>query len=264
MERAMHQVRLVHWNATEAEERAGRLRALGYEVVWEVPDSAAELRRLRESLPAAVVIDLGRLPSQGRDFALALGEYEATRNLPSVFVDGDPKKVAHIRQLLPDAVYAKWSTVGGALKDAIARPPTTAAMSRSRFDAYSGTPLPKKLGVGEGTVVALFGAPEGFEETLGQLPEGAAVRRNPRSRGDIAVWFVTSRRDLEVGIEGMGRFADRRGLWIAWPKKSSGVASDLSQAPVRQVGLAAGLVDYKVCAIDTTWSGLLFTRRKRG
>lgn len=258
----MQRVRLIHWNEAEAKERADRLKSAGYEAVYETLDSAG-LRRLREHPPCAVVIDLGRLPSQGRDVALTIRRYKATRHVPLVFVDGAPEKVARIKELLPDAVYTTWGQIQSALEDGIASPPADPVVSKSVFDVYLGTPLPKKLGIKTNAVVSLVGAPEGFEGTLGELPEGVALRRHASDQADITLWFPESREDLEREAGQMGAFADRGGLWIAWAKKSSGVASDLSQTVVRKVGLAAGLVDFKICSIDATWSGLRFTRRKR-
>jgi hypothetical protein len=257
----MHRVRLIHWNAPEAKKRADRLRSAGYEVDREELD-AAGLRALREDPPSAVVIDLGRLPSQGRDMAVAIRKYKATRHVPLVFVDGDPQKVARIQEILPDAVYTSWSRIRSSLKHAIAHPPAAPVVPGSLMAGYAGKPLPKKLGIKANSVVALVAAPEGFEQTLGALPEGVVLRRQARGRPDVTLWFTKSRKDLQRRIERMGAFAGQGGLWIIWPKKSSGIASDLSQAVVREVGLAAGLVDYKICAIDETWSGLLFTRRK--
>ncbi len=257
----MTYVRLIHWNAAEAEERADELRSAGYGVVSDPLDQAG-LRALRESPPSAVVIDLSRLPSQGRDVALGIRKYKATRQVPLVFVEGDPEKVARIKEMLPDAVYTTWNRIRNSLKRAIASPPIDPVVARSVMDAYAGTPLPKKLGIRANSVVALVGAPDGFEETLGELPEGVVFRRQLRGQPDVTLWFTRSRKDLDQGIERMGAFAEGGGLWIVWPKKSSGVTSNVSQGVVREVGLAAGLVDYKVCSIDETWSGLRFTRRK--
>ena len=134
----------------------------------------------------------------------------------------------------------------------------------SALSAYSGTPLPKKLGIKPGSVVALVGAPEGFEELLGEMPEGVTLRRRAQGRCDLIVWFAASRRELERRVARLGAVAGAGGLWIAWPKKASGVVTDLSERVVREAGLAAGLVDYKIAAIDETWSGLRFARRKRG
>jgi hypothetical protein len=221
------------------------------------------MRALKENPPNAVVIDLSRLPSQGRDVAVGIRMPKATRHVPLVFVDGDPKKVARIKRLLPDAVYCTWGVINEALEQAIAHPPTDPVVPGSVMDAYAGTPLPKKLGIKANGTVNLLGAPEGFEETLGELPAGVTLRRQARDRAaDVTLWFTTSREQLERDIEKMGTCAEGGGLWIIWPKKASGMASDLSQNIVRGVGLAAGLVDFKVCAVDATWSGLRFTQRK--
>ncbi len=256
----MPRVRLIHWNAGEAAERAARLRAAGY-VVSHKPPTDGFLRELRGSVPAAVVIDLGRLPSHGRDIALAIRQSKSTRHLPLVFVDGDPAKVARVKELLPDAVYTTWSRIRGSLKRAIDRPPVEPVVPASSLAGYSGTPLPRKLGIKAGSVVILVNAPQDFERTLGTLPDDVALRRQARGRCDLVIWFSKSRRDLERRVDRLGTLAGKGGLWIAWPKKASGISSDLTQADVRRAGLAAGLVDYKICAIDETWSGLKFTRR---
>ncbi|MHC4224763.1 MAG: PleD family two-component system response regulator, partial [Planctomycetota bacterium] len=230
----MQRVRLVHWHAEEAKERAAKLKTAGYAVDHRALDAAA-LRDLKSKPPAAVIIDLSRIPSHGRDLALALREQKSTRHIPLVFVESAPEKVERVRKLLPDAVYASWGRIRGAVKRAIANPPKEPVIPRSRMDGYSGTPLPKKLGIKADAVVVLAGAPAEFE--LGRLPGGASVRRQSRGKRDLTLWFVTSRRELEPRIERMGAFAKNGGLWIVWPKKASGRQSDLTQAVVRKVGL---------------------------
>ena len=261
-EKCMGYVRLIHWKAEEAKERAQRIRSAGYEVVSE-PLNPARVRELRDNPPLAVVIDLSRLPSQGRDLALNIRKYKATRHVPLVLVDGDPEKVARIKDLLPDAVYTNWSRIESSLKLAIAHAPAQPVVPDSVMAPFRGTPLPKKLGIKPDSVVALVSAPDGFEDTLGELPEGVTVRRQARQPLDLTLWFVRSRKDLEHRIDKMRNFAQSGGLWIVWPKKASGIASDLSQTVVREVGLGAGLVDFKVCSVDETWSGLRFTRREQ-
>jgi len=256
----MDQVRLIHWNAAEAEERATLLLGAGFAVDYD-PLTPAELRAMREEPPSAIVLDLSRVPSQGRDLAVGLRKHGATRHVPLVFVDGEPEKVARIRELLPDATYTTWDEIESALIHAINTPVVDPVVHESAFAAYAGTPLPKKLGIKADSVVTLIGGPAGFEETLGKLPSGVAVRRaNPDLHG-VTLWFVRSRQELEDQIEEMGAYAAGGGLWIAWPKKASGVVSDLSQQAVREVGLASGLVDFKICSIDNTWSGLRFSQR---
>jgi hypothetical protein len=127
---------------------------------------------------------------------------------------------------------------------------------------YSGTPLPKKLGIKPGSVVRILGAPKGFRKTLGALPEEVELREDSRGRANLTLWFLPSLEVLERGMQAMAASLEEGKIWMIWPKKASGMATDLSEQEVREAGLAAGLVDYKVCAVDATWSGLLFTRRK--
>ena len=193
---------------------------------------------------------------------MSLRYSKSTRRVPLVFVGGDLKKVSQLKQQVPDATYTNWTGIHSSLKQAIASPPADPVVPDSVMAGYSGTPLPKKLGIKAGYVVALVGAPEGFERTLGALPEGVELRPGARGRPDLVIWFVNSQRDLRRRVKRLGELAGAGGLWIAWRKRASGAATDLTQASVRKAGLAAGLVDYKVCAIDERWSGLRFTRRK--
>jgi hypothetical protein len=124
---------------------------------------------------------------------------------------------------------------------------------------YSGTPLPQKLGIKDGHRVALVGAPAGFAGTLGRLPTGATTQTGLAGKSvlDVVVVFVTERAKLVEQLAATRpRMAQAGGLWIAWPKKSSGVATDITEDVIREVALPTGLVDNKVCAIDDTWSGL--------
>jgi len=257
----MSYVRLIHWNAHEAEQRAEQLRAAGYDAV-SAPFDATALHALREEPPDAVVIDLTRAPSQGRDVAVGIRKYKATRHVPLVLVGGDRKRVERIKTLLPDAVYTSWSRIDGYLKQAIACPLADPVVPNSVMDAYAGTPLPKKLGIKTSSVVFLANAPEGFEAALGQLPADVSLHRDRQLRSDVTLWFTTSRAELNGEIARMAERGEKGGLWIIWPKKSSRVESNLSQTVVRQVAMAAGLVDFKVCAVDETWSGLRFTRKR--
>jgi hypothetical protein len=251
---------LFHWKDGEAGDRVARLERGGYDVQLETQPSPAVLRSLAEAPPAATVIDLTRLPSQGRDLALALRLRGGTRRVPLVVAGGGPDAVAAVQRHLPDAVYCSWDEIVPAVRGAIERPPANPVVPDSALAGYSGTPLPRKLGIKPGAVVALVRAPDGFDEVLGELPEGARLRRGRVAGADLVVWFVRTRRDLERDL---GRHAALEvPVWMVWPKKASGLSADLSEQVVREAGLAAGLVDYKVCAVDATWSGLLFRRRR--
>jgi hypothetical protein len=124
---------------------------------------------------------------------------------------------------------------------------------------YSNTPLPKKLGIKEGHKVAVVQAPHAFEKTLGDLPDDVEIRRGltGKARFDVIVVFVTTRAELQRQIIATRRhMTPAAGLWIAWPKKTSKVSTDVTEGVVREIALPTGLVDNKVCAIDETWSGL--------
>ncbi len=261
----MRRVCLIHWKAEEAGEKIAKLRAAGYEVDYREMNPGA-LRDWGDNPPSAFVIDLSRLPSHGRDAALALRSHKSARHTPLVFVEGEPEKVERVKKHLPDAVYTSWSRIRIALKAAIANPPANPVVPASNLAGYSGAPLPKKLGIKPNSIVALLGAPKDFEQTLGELPEGVKLKKRADGACDLIIWFVRMRAELYDRIKEMAELtgdAGAGGLWIAWPKRASGVASDMTQNVVRETGLASGLVDYKVCAIDATWAGLKFARRKR-
>jgi hypothetical protein len=127
---------------------------------------------------------------------------------------------------------------------------------------YSGTPLPRKLGIKPGAVVGLSKAPPELDAALGALPDGVTVRPRAAGRLDVALAFFTRRGELARRLPALGRtIHPNGGLWIAWPKRASGVPTDVTEDVVRELGLAAGLVDNKVCAIDETWSGLRLVYR---
>jgi hypothetical protein len=127
---------------------------------------------------------------------------------------------------------------------------------------YSSTPLAKKLGIKEGSRIALVNAPKHFQSELGSLPEKAEIVKRLTSSLDIILFFVITERTLAREFSRLAEKLVANGMiWIAWPKKSSGVTTDLTFNNVQRIGLDAGLVDVKICAVDETWSGLKFVYR---
>ena len=127
---------------------------------------------------------------------------------------------------------------------------------------YSGTPLIKKLGMKEGFSIALVGAPQGFRKELGTLPYKVKITPSVMKSLDLIMFFVHSKLDLEQKFSALAANLSANGMfWVAWPKKSSGVTTDLSFEIVQRVGLVAGLVDVKICAVNEIWSGLKFVYR---
>lgn len=130
---------------------------------------------------------------------------------------------------------------------------------------YSGTPLPRKLGIKPGHRVALLDAPAGFEATLDGLPYGVVIRPGLAADvpTDVIVLFVTERHELQAHLDEIRRgMAQDGGFWVAWPKRASKVPTDVTEDVVREVALPTGLVDNKVCAINEIWSGLRLVIRR--
>ncbi len=139
---------------------------------------------------------------------------------------------------------------------------TSPVLPRPTRVGYSATPLAKKLGIREASTVALVGA--SLEFTIPDLPSGVGLRRSARGQTDVTLWFVRSATELAARVADMAKRADKNALWICWPKRTSGVRTDVTERAVRTAGLANGLVDFKIVAIDETWSGLRFAAVSRG
>ncbi len=257
----MERIQLVHWKEAEGRERVRALRAAGLRVEYEV-DAPAALRASKEDPPAAIVIDLSRLPSHGRELAWALRQSKKTRHVPLVFVGGEPAKVARIRKELPDASYTEWPDVARALERALANPPREPVVPESKH-FYAAKPLAGKLGWKPGTTLALVDAPQGFERTLGTPPKDAALKRGLRGRAELVLWFVHDEKELARALpKWAAAAAAGTRVWVAWPKKTSSIATDLTSERVRTAPHAHDLVDFKICAIDADWSGICFAKRK--
>jgi hypothetical protein len=239
---------VISW-APEAAERAALFA--GHDVSVVAAKRSADLRPLLESPPDVFVFDLERRPSEGRSIGVYLRQRKATRDVPLVFAGGAAEQVEKVRRLLPDAAFTTWDRIAQAV--AAAETPADPVVPGT-MDAYSGTALPKKLGLKDGSTVAYLRAPEGFAEQIGSPPEARPA--------DVVLLFVRSQQELDQRLaEADAAMADGGSVWIAWPKRASGIESDLDQNSVRATGMASGLVDYKVAAIDATWSGLRFARR---
>jgi CheY-like chemotaxis protein len=258
---SMTPIRLIDWHPDENKIHAALLEAAGYSVDFSLfgPDS---LRMLKESPPQAIIISLDRRPSQGRDLAIYLRKSKATRQIPLVLAGGTQPKVKALQEFLPDASYTTWERVLEDLAAAIETPLENPIIPKSLFAPYAGTPLPKKLGIKAGINVSLVDAPPDFESTLGDMPDNVTLVRDENTECDLIVWFVKDISVFKRELMVKAALVPNGPFWVVWPKKSSGVTSDLTQPIVRAAGLAVGLVDYKVCSVDKTWTGLCFRWRK--
>lgn len=256
----MGRVFLVDLDEKTAPDRAELLRAAGHEVDFRTGEyKPAWLKAVDALQPEAAVIALDRLPSHGRSIAAMLAQRKATRTTPFVFAGGAPDKVAATKKAFPEAIYSEWRGVAAAVRKALRQK----VQVHPKFTIETDRPLAQKLGIKEGSRVVTFNAPDSFERTLGALPEGASMEEDARGAADVAILFCDSEADLAHGFARLVAAArDSRRLWIAWPKKTSGRRTDMTMDIVRTYLLARGWVDYKVCAIDATWTALLAALKK--
>ena len=217
-------------------------------------------RSISENPPDAIVIDLMRMPSYGRTMGALLRERKSTRRIPLVFVRGDPEKAERTRELLPDATFTDLLRIGPAVGRAIRQQPEQPVVPNA-----ASIPLLRKLKIREGAVVALLHAPEGFEARLAPLPEGVRLQAQAQD-ADVIVAFVKSAAAPDRELPSLAREMRKgRTLWLVWPKKSGGLAGNLTMPRIREMCLQVGLIDYKVCAVDETWSAIAVApRRKAG
>jgi len=251
---------LIHWKPEEAKARVATLEGAGYQVDLRNPAGGQGLKDLRSDPPAALVIDLSRLASHGKAIGLAVRGTKLTRHIPLVFVGGEAEKVEKIRSLLPDAVYAEWRGIRGGLKRAIEHPPANPVAGPGPMQISSSTPLWKKLGIKPGIRVGLIDAPAELERALEGMPDGVELVEGEDRRAGLFLWFVHDADAFRRGLRRMVGLSRQAPLWICYQKQAAG--GTLPQQEVRESAIATGLVDYKVCAIDSTWTGLLF-RPKR-
>jgi hypothetical protein len=249
-----------------AEEAAGAacardLARLGYRVVrrrWSGP----EIGRAKVNSPAAVLINLSRTPSLGRDVAIAMRSHRALLSVPFLLVDGAPEVVANLKKFLPDAVVTDKPRIKTSLAGVLKKQPLGARLL-SVFAAYESAPLAKKLGIKAGSMVAVRDAPGGLRGKLGELPAGARLMIHGKAPRDLTMWFVHSHDVLVAEMSAMKRHAGSGALWILWNKTPSpDVDTRLTQLTVRKAGLDANLVDFKITRVDEDWAGLRFTVRK--
>jgi hypothetical protein len=254
-------IRLVCWNEELAAERA---RALAKFDLDSSPfHISGMVTRARKDPPALFLIDLDRLPSHGREVAVALRNSKALREIPIVFAGGAEEKVSKIQGELPDAVFTPWAKVAAAIAKALKSAPVLPARPVTHMQRSATSSLATKLGLEAGAKVLLIGAEEGFLDLLGDLPEDLEMQSHVTADTTLMLWFVRTQQDFVAAFEITGaRMVQACSLWIIYPKKAGRYKVDFNGNDIRAAGIAAGLVDYKICAVDADWSGMKFARRK--
>ena len=219
----MERVRLFHWNSDEASPVTDVLRREGFEVEYQTKFEPAILRGMRQSPPDAVVIDLSRLPSHGREVATALRGNRQTRQIPILFVDGAPDKVSIVRQALPDATFCERRRLATALRKCIKARPKDPVVPTQMMDRYAGRTTAQKLGITAGAKVAVVDAPRDYARVIGALPDGVELLESSAPEPAYDSYDLVCRRTGRLPgraaqdaadchpIEAVGRMAEESG-----------------------------------------------------
>lgn len=258
----MPRIRLLHWKASEAAALIELLNGVGYQVEYEEQFRPALMRQWREAAPDAFVIDLTRLPSQGREIAVALRQSRVTRQVPIVFCDGAEEKVATIRSLLPDANYCTRAKLRSTLRAALKNRPAAPVVPKDMMARYAGRSAAQKLGIGAGSKVALIDPPRDVLRALGPLPDRVEFCEDDAQVADVTLCFSQDPALLARRLSALRDRAAATKLWVVWRKGGSAARGDVTENVVRGHALDLGLVDYKVCSVNEVWSAILFAPRR--
>jgi CheY-like chemotaxis protein len=257
--RGMARVRLLHWKAAEAEPVVQALLNSGHTVEYEEQFRTELMREWRKSPPDIFVIDLSRLPSHGRELAIAIRQSPTTRGAPIVFCQGEKEKVARLRTLLPDATYCDIKALGKSVKAALHAPAVEMVAPVAMMERYGDRTTAQKLGIKGGSTLWVRGSPPHLERVLGELPPAVQV---VESEADVTLCFLHDVDSVRRAFSELRGRAGKTRLWMLWRKKASTGHAGVTEPLVRETGLSLGLVDYKICSVDKDWSAMLFARKK--
>jgi CheY-like chemotaxis protein len=256
----MHRVRLIHWKPAEAAPLLDAIRAGGFAPEFDPqPSGSAITRAIRARPPDAVVIDLSRLPSHGREVGTWMRSLKSTRTIPIVFVGGEPEKLEKVKAVLPDAAYATTSNLGRILKSACGSRVSNPVIPPPMMERYKNKTVAQKLGIAPSSTVAVMDAPRDYLSVIGELPGSVEVFEDPPAAQNVTLWFIRDSEAMLQALRRMRAIAAKTKLWIVWPKGSS---NKFREGPIRDTALEHGLVDYKICSVNEQWSGILFARKK--
>ncbi|HEY3457986.1 MAG TPA: hypothetical protein VGK64_25615 [Bryobacteraceae bacterium] len=251
----MARIRLLHWNASEAGKYLSALAAAGHRVEYDERFEPRRLREWRAQPPDVFVIDLSRLPAQGREIAIALRQWPATRRVPVVFCDGAAEKVEKTRAVLGDALYCEFSKLRNSIRKALAESCAEATVPTPMMKRYAARTTAQKLGIAAGSTVAVIDPPRDYLAVLGDLPAG--VQFTEDRAASVTLCFVHDLPSLQDRMSDLRRLGRTSKLWFCW-RKGKTAASGLSGNSIRATAVALGLVDYKICSLNAVWSGMLF------
>jgi CheY-like chemotaxis protein len=255
---------LVCWDQSKAGEHATGLEKAGYRITLVTSSVTGWISYVRDLAVDAVVLDLDRLPSHGREVGIHLRTSKSTRHLPLVFLGGDPAKAERVRIDLPDATFSVWHDAAQAIARAIDSPVAKPVRPTPMMERSNRSDLAKRLDIKPGLPVYLWGDADFLYEALGDASASLTITRNAKRQACLCLAATRVAAEVEAVFEASAGYAAGSSIWIIHPKQSGRYATDFNQNDVRATGLAHGWVDYKVCAVDNDWSGLKFSRRKPG
>jgi hypothetical protein len=256
-------IRLIHWAPEEAALIVETLKKAGFAVDYDHKAAPGIMRAIRDTPPDSIVIDLSRLPSHGREIAIALRGNRHTRQVPILFLDGAPEKVAVVRGKLPDAAYCERPRLVAALRKCIREVPKNPVVPMQMMERYATRTTAQKLGIKAGSRVAVMDAPRDYARVVGILPEGVEFDEESWKGCEVTLWFVEEPEAFLLALPRMRNAAAVSKLWVAWPKKAARKDSLLNETIIRETAIGSGLVDYKICSVNETWSGLCFALKKK-
>jgi CheY-like chemotaxis protein len=253
-------VRLFHSKAEEAEALVSLMTDAGYNVYYPGEREPSPYAKVKELDPAAVVIDLSRSPTYGRYVGTEIRRHKGLRHIPIVFVDGDHERVQRTRALLPDAVYTKRSL----LKEVLALLEPVSDPVVPSGTVLSDRTTAEKLGIKTHARVALIRPPIDYARVIGVLPTGASLEEDPTEVLPLSLWFVSDSDEFLESLRAIRKLAAKSRVWIIYPKQTAKKKKDagLTQNLIRGAAISVGLVDYKICSLDETWTGLALAVKK--
>jgi len=256
----MHRVRVIHWKSSEAKSLIDAVRAAGFEPEFEPdPNGAVVAKAITSNPPDAVVIDLSRLPSHGRELAVWMRNRKSIRTIPIVFFEGEPEKIEKVKAVLPDAAYATSSSLSRMLKTACKGRTPNPVVPPSAMERFKTKTAAQKLGIVALSTVGVMYAPRDYAAVLGEMPEGVEFFEDPDAPLNVTLWFIRDSEAMLGALRRMRAWAPKTRLWVLWPKGSS---NRFRESSIREMGIENGLVDYKICSVNDQWSGILFARKK--
>lgn len=261
--RGMARVRVFHWRQEEAGRLLQTLRSAGHQVDYDAKWSSSHTARaIAQAPPDVLVLDLSRMPSHSRYLSAYFRRRKSTRHIPMVFVGGDPEKLALIREKLPDATYTTLARVVSAVKKAAAHPPSNPIVPEQMMYSYRGRTTAQKLGINADTTVGVIDPPRDYQAVIGDVPRGALFDEVEPERCPLLLWFFHDLDSYRDALPRMRSVAGKAKLWIVWRKSDTGRRDRLTLPVLRELASEVGLVDYKICSISPSWSGIILARRK--